>query len=88
MEAFYCVEWEKLLYECAAASFDALRGKRCCAAIDRMHTDRLTDAYRLSVYRKPELHKFVLYYSSCFFDELERRGKRKCCESLEFARNR
>ena len=45
--------------ECAAASFDALRGKQCCAAIVRMRTDRLMDAYRLSVYRKPEVHKKV-----------------------------
>ena len=74
--------------ECAAASFDALRGKRCCAAIVRMRTDRLTDAYRLSVYRKPELHKFCIVLSYLFFNEAERRGKRKCCESLEFARNR
>ena len=67
LEAFYCKEWEKLLYECAAASFDTLRGKRCCAAIVRMHTDRLTDAYRFSVYRKPEVHKFCIVLSYLFF---------------------
>lgn len=53
--------------ECAAASFDALRGKQCCAAIVRMRTDRLMDAYRLSVYRKPEVHKFCIVLSYLFF---------------------
>ena len=63
--------------ECTAASFDALRGKRCCAAIVRMRIDRLTDAYRLSVYRKPELHKFCIVLSYLFFNEVERREEKE-----------
>ena len=55
------------MYEGAAASVDALRGKRCCAAIVRMGIDRLTDAYRLFVYRNPELHKLRIVLSYPFF---------------------
>ena len=89
MEAFYCVEWEKLLYECAAAS-------SCCAIAfyqregGEIQGEGLDDAAGEKFYGYGSLNciNFVLYYPICFFDAVERRGKRKCCESLEFARNR